>query len=120
MSGLSHKFACLATLAVMPVLLLDALDQLNGKQDLTTLANKISQDTSIVIRLLRIANSPFYGMSRETGPLQETVVLLGFNCVRNLLSSLPTSFIRLEQDIQAIKDSAIMQTMTFLNFLPTT
>ncbi len=88
MSLLTHKFSCLANLPAMPVLLLDTLDQLNGKQNLTTLVDKISQDPSMVIRLLRIANSPFYGMSREIGSLRETIVLLGFNRVRDLLISI--------------------------------
>lgn len=85
---LTAKFACLANLPAMPVLLMDALDQLNGKQNLNTLVDKISQDPSMVLRLLRIANSPFYGMPREIGSLRETIVLLGLNRVRDLLISI--------------------------------
>ena len=88
MSLLTHKFACLANLPAMPVLLMDALDQLNGNQNVNSLIDKISQDPSLVLRLLRIANSPFYGMPREIGSLRETVVLLGFNRVRDLLISI--------------------------------
>ncbi len=88
MQPLENKFARLANLPAMPVLLMDALDQLNGKQDLSTLVDKISQDPTMVIRLLRIANSPFYGMSREIGSLREAIVLLGFDRIRDMLISI--------------------------------
>jgi len=88
MPTLKNKFACLTDLPSMPVLLMEALQQINGKQDLTTLVDKISQDPSMVIRILRIANSSFYGMSREIGSLREAVVLLGFNRIRDLLISI--------------------------------
>lgn len=88
MSPLKNKFACLANLPAMPVLLMEALQQINGKQDLTTLVDKISQDASMVVRILRIANSPFYGMSREIGSLREAIVLLGLNRIRDVLISI--------------------------------
>lgn len=42
----------------------------------------------MVVQLLRIVNSPFYGMSREIGSLREAIVLLGFNRIRDMLVSL--------------------------------
>lgn len=69
----------------MPALLMEAIQQINGKQDLTTLVDKMSQDPAMTIRILRIVNSPFYGMSREIGSLREAVVLLGLNRIRDML-----------------------------------
>jgi putative nucleotidyltransferase with HDIG domain len=88
MPGLNDKFACLVDLPSIPVLLMDALQQISGRQDLTELVDKISLDPSIAVRILRIVNSPFYGMPREIGSLREAVVLLGFNRIRDLLISL--------------------------------
>lgn len=85
---LKNKFACLTDLPSMPALLMEALQQINGKQDLTALVDKISQDAAMVVRILRIANSPFYGMSREIGSLREAIVLLGFNRIRDMLVSI--------------------------------
>jgi putative nucleotidyltransferase with HDIG domain len=85
---LKNKFACLANLPSMPTLLMEALQQINGKQNLTLLVDKIGQDPSIVIRILRIANSPFYGMPREIGSLREAIVLLGINRIKDMLMSL--------------------------------
>jgi len=88
MPTLDNKFACLVNLPSMPALLMDALQQLDGKQDLAALVNKISLDPSVAVRILRIVNSPFYGMPREIGSLREAIVLLGFNRVRDILISI--------------------------------
>lgn len=98
MSTLENKFACLGNLPTLPLLLMDALDQLNGKQDLNILVEKISQDPSMVVRLLRIANSPFYGMPREIGSLREAVVLLGFKRIRDIFVSICFSTILVVPD----------------------
>jgi putative nucleotidyltransferase with HDIG domain len=88
MPTFENKFACLADLPSMPVPLTEAIQQINGKQNLTTLVDKIGQDTSMVVRILRIVNSPFYGMSREIGSLREAIVLLGLNRIRDMLISI--------------------------------
>ncbi|WP_432740318.1 HDOD domain-containing protein [Methylobacter sp. G7] len=87
MTHLKHKFAHLTDLPSMPVLLVEALQQINGQQDLTTLIDKIILDPAMTLRILRIVNSPFYGISREIGSLREAIVLLGFNRVRDVLVS---------------------------------
>lgn len=88
MPGLKNKFACLANLPSMPTLLLEAIQQINGKQNLMTLADMIAQDPSMTIRILRVANSPFYGMPREIGSLREAIILLGLNRIRDMLISI--------------------------------
>jgi len=88
MLTLNSKFACLVDLPPMPALLMEALRQLNGKQNLAALAGQINLDPSMAVRILRIANSPFYGMSREIGSIREAIVLLGLNRIRDLLISI--------------------------------
>lgn len=87
MPSLNIKLANLSDLPSMPVLLIEAIQQINNEQNLTALVDKIVQDPSIAIRILRIANSPFYGMFREIGSLREAIVLLGLNRIRDLLLS---------------------------------
>lgn len=65
--------------------LIQALLELNSFANASELANEISHDVALVARILRIANSPFFGMSREITTLQQAVVLLGVNRVRDLL-----------------------------------
>lgn len=48
------------------------------------IANIVSQDQSMSVRVLRLANSAFYGMSRNVTSLPEAVVVLGMRTVKNL------------------------------------
>lgn len=75
----------LVDLPSLPALLMEALQFASDDKSLTVFADKISQDPPMVIRILRIANSPFYGMSREISSLRQAISLLGINRVRDML-----------------------------------
>lgn len=49
-----------------------------------SVASQIAQDQALTARVLRLANSAYYGLSRQVVDLQEAVVVLGMRCVRNL------------------------------------
>ena len=51
------------------------------------LAHKIELDQGLSSRVLRVANSSFYGLSREVGTIQDAVTVLGFDTVRSLVVS---------------------------------
>lgn len=51
------------------------------------LANKIALDQGLSAKVLRVANSSFYGLSREIGSIHEAVTVLGFDTVRSLVLS---------------------------------
>ncbi|MBU1692154.1 MAG: HDOD domain-containing protein [Gammaproteobacteria bacterium] len=59
----------------------------NPALDSQHLAQKISQDQALVAKVLRVANSAFYGLPRQVGSTQEAVVVLGFGTVRSLVLS---------------------------------
>ena len=48
------------------------------------LSRSIHQDPSLAARVLKVANSPFYGMSRQVDSLRLALVILGLNEVRNI------------------------------------
>jgi len=50
-------------------------------------ANVVSKDPSLVSAVLKVVNSPFYGMSREVSSVGQAVILLGFRTIRNLVLS---------------------------------
>lgn len=52
------------------------------------IARALSADPAIAAKVLRIANSPFYGSSREITQISRAVVLLGSVAVRNLVTSI--------------------------------
>lgn len=49
-----------------------------------SVAALIGQDQAITARVLRLANSAYFGLSRQVSDLQESVVILGMRNVRNL------------------------------------
>lgn len=53
--------------------------------DVDQIANKISLDQGMTTRVLRVANSSFYGFSSKVGTMHDAVVLLGFHNVRSLI-----------------------------------
>ncbi len=48
------------------------------------IAQTISKDQGFTARVLRIANSAYYGMTRQVSTIDEAVVVLGMNTVKNL------------------------------------
>lgn len=88
MPTLENKFARLKSLPKMPEILTEVIQQMNGSQNMNILVDKIGHDPSMTIRILRIANSPFYGMPREIGSVREAIVLLGLNRIRDMLTSI--------------------------------
>jgi len=51
------------------------------------LGSIIAEDQSLASRLLRLANSAFYGMPRQIGTVERAVMVLGFDTVKNLALS---------------------------------
>lgn len=59
----------------------------NPDLDSHHLAQKIGQDQALSAKVLRVANSAFYGLPRQIGSIQEAVTVLGFSAVRSLVLS---------------------------------
>jgi putative nucleotidyltransferase with HDIG domain len=62
----------------------------NDNLDSATLANKIAQDQGLSAKVLRVANSSFYGFPRKISSIQDATMVMGFNSVRSLV--LPAGF----------------------------
>ena len=55
------------------------------------MAAVISQDPALVVRMLKIANSAYYGLSTEVDTITRAVAILGVNKIRDLVLSTSTS-----------------------------
>lgn len=53
--------------------------------DVDEIAGKISLDQAMVTRVLRVANSAFYGFPSKVGTMHDAVVLLGLHNIRSLV-----------------------------------
>lgn len=52
---------------------------------LTVLEETISRDQGFVTRLLRIANSPYYGQDRKIDDIKQALMLIGFETLKSLV-----------------------------------
>lgn len=59
----------------------------SGSSDTRDLADVINKDPILSARLLSLANSPFYGMSKKITEVENACVILGNNIIRNILFS---------------------------------
>lgn len=77
------------TLPPMKSTLQEVLDVLRrDSSDWTMVARKVSQDPVLSGRVLQLANSSFYGYSRNVKDVESACMLMGTNTVRNLVFSL--------------------------------
>jgi HD-like signal output (HDOD) protein len=72
-------------LPTLPEIALNIMD-LAASPDVSMdeMAREISRDPSLAARVLKVANSPFYGMPRQVDSLKLALVILGLNEIRNL------------------------------------
>lgn len=88
-----HKITeILESSLVLPMLATDLLETFNkdneDKIEIQRLAKFIAQEQSVVIRMLRVANSPFYGLSRQVDSLETAIMILGFRKIKTLILSI--------------------------------
>ena len=59
----------------------------SGESDTHILANIIKQGPVLSVRILSLANSPFYGLNRKVESIETACVILGFNIIKNIVVS---------------------------------
>jgi putative nucleotidyltransferase with HDIG domain len=70
----------------LPTVAMKALELINDDgASIDALEKIISRDQSFSSRLLRIANSPYYGMNRRIDTISAGVMLIGFNTMKSLV-----------------------------------
>ena len=111
MQRLIARVENLPTLPAVASELLECLD--NPDTPAAALANLISTDQAMATRLLRLANSAYYGFPRRIGTINLAVVVLGFDTVRDLCLSLliTDSFFRPSSELQLDMDAAWRHSM---------
>jgi putative nucleotidyltransferase with HDIG domain len=76
-------------LPTLPVVLPKLLSLMeNEKSHTSDIIDTISHDPALTSKVLKVANSAYYGFQREISSLERAVVLLGFNMVRTLALSI--------------------------------
>jgi putative nucleotidyltransferase with HDIG domain len=75
----------LPALPAIVIELMGALDQDDAGANL--LAVKLSRDQALSAKVLRLANSSFYGLPSKVTTIQQAIAILGFNSVRTLVTT---------------------------------
>jgi HD-like signal output (HDOD) protein len=57
----------------------------NPKSNMSQIATIITRDQSIAARVVRLVNSAFYGIGTKISSIQQAIMLLGLNTVKNLV-----------------------------------
>lgn len=82
---LPEVLAAVRQLPSLSVVVTDLLASLNRENmDTASLVSKIAQDQGLAARVLRVANSAFYGLGSRVSGVNEAVVVLGFHAVRSM------------------------------------
>ncbi len=74
--------------------------------NINSIGKLISQDPALAVRLLGIANSPFYGLSTEVSTVTRAISVLGINKIRDIVlsTSAAKAFDGIPVDIIAVDD----------------
>ncbi|MBR2207637.1 MAG: HDOD domain-containing protein, partial [Synergistaceae bacterium] len=69
-----------------PQFVIETMKKLNDPEsNAADVAKSLSRDEGLVLRVLKLANSGAYGMSRTISNVSEAIALLGYKSVRNLI-----------------------------------
>lgn len=76
------------TLPALPQVVMELVASLNDDNcDIDRVARTIARDPAIAAKTLRLANSSFYGLSRQVHSIDQAVTILGFSAVRNIATT---------------------------------
>ncbi len=84
--GAAALIANAKELPVMPPVAAEVMKKAEDPDtDLPSLTALVSRDASLVVRVLKIANSSFYSMPRKITTVQQAIVLLGYSTLRSVV-----------------------------------
>lgn len=63
----------------------------NQKSNFNAITEKVKSDQSIAGKVLKIVNSPFYGLRNEIDSIERASVLIGLSAIKNIAISLSTA-----------------------------
>jgi putative nucleotidyltransferase with HDIG domain len=76
----------LKQLPSLPAAVADLLASFDNEDiDIAVISKLIARDQGLTARVLRIANSSFYGLQHKVGSINEAVVVLGFRAIRSMV-----------------------------------
>ena len=85
-SSALKKLECIENLPTLPVIIRQIQTVIdNPVSNMAQIATIITRDQAIAARVVRLVNSAFYGFSGRISSIQQAIMLLGLNTVKNLV-----------------------------------
>lgn len=89
---LQQLLAQAKALPSIPRVVSEVLTELDSEDpDARKISDTVATDPGLTARMLKLANSAFFGLTREISSVQEAVNILGFNHVRTLVTAVALS-----------------------------
>ncbi len=86
MSAIAQLFERIPDLPAMPKVMQDLVRTMEDDSvDLSDLADTVKHDPTLSARVLRMANSAYYGATRKIGAIEDAVTRIGLNALRTLV-----------------------------------
>jgi HD-like signal output (HDOD) protein len=85
---LEHKLKKCTSLPTLSSVAFEVLQHSQAEDiNLTEVARVIGRDPALVIRIIKMANSPMFGLRNQVRSVSQALAILGLNCVRTLVLS---------------------------------
>jgi putative nucleotidyltransferase with HDIG domain len=108
--NLLQAMAALQQLPNLPGTTRQVLEYLNDEDtDLSRIVQAIECDPGLVIRTLRTANSPFFGLTHRVQTIQEAVVVLGMSNLRMIVMTAMLTAQKFPNLAQSTRASALLR-----------
>lgn len=89
---LEELLAKAKALPSIPRVVSDVMSELNKEDpDARKIGEMVATDPGLTARMLKLANSAFFGLSREIVSVQDAITILGFNHIRTLIQAVALS-----------------------------
>jgi HD-like signal output (HDOD) protein len=101
-----RKLESLTNIPTIPFVISQVLGAVDNENlSASALAGLIEKDQSLTIKVLSVANSPFYGFSRRISTIDLAIVILGLNTIKEIVLSLAIQkfFTNVRKDIFDVK-----------------
>ena len=106
-----RKLENLKELPSIPAVISSVLNEIEDiHYNAKSVAKLIEQDQALTAKILKVANSPYYGLTRKISTIDTAIVLLGTNVIKEILLSL------LLQKIFTNARSKILDTTSFWKY----
>ncbi len=101
-----RKLESLTQIPTIPFVISQVLSAVDNENlSASALASIIEKDQALTMRVLTVANSPFYGFSRRISTIDLAIVILGLNTIKEIVLSLAIQkfFANVRRDIFDVK-----------------